>query len=402
MGLIWSMRTEECDDDEVNCDQLLIEVVQAADVVASCVVDRRRIPPGLTRAVVPSPRVGALWYPGSDTIRRRVSSCSAARRAACTVTTPLCWPPTVSPSSRWRTTDLPGLPRALVDIPLEYFAAALEFVGHHPAVRAGDVAVMGGSKGGEAALLVGASLPGVSAVVSVLGSGVVTQGITGDVRTGSFLDILSTPVAGWTWHGREVPYLPNVVTPELERAVAAGEPITLKAAFTPGLAMTERLAAATIPVERIRGPILLVSAEDDQGYGRSFHDIAADRLVEHPHVWEHVVHHGAGHGIISPPVHARNRHPSARAWCHVRTGRERGGQRPSESGDVAPVHSHCCRSTWGPPKSPYLFPPGAMRRKKTSHPRGVYDHRCTHARPAARGTSGRTSAPAPVEKVHAW
>src|SRR6266508_1319729 len=145
------------------------------------------------------------------------------------------------------------------------------------------LAVMGASKGGEAALLVAATFPYVRAVVSVVGSGLLTQGISQDLRTGALLDILRTPVPNWTWQGQALPYLPNVVTPELEAVVAAGEPVALRLAFERALALGDLAPAATIPVERIHGAVLLISSSDDQGYGVAFHDVAAHRLATHHH-----------------------------------------------------------------------------------------------------------------------
>ena len=54
--------------------------------------------------------------------------------------------------------------------------------------------------------------------------------------------------------GAPLPYVPTVVTPELERLVAEGTPVRLGMAFEPGLT-PEVAAAATIPVERINGPV---------------------------------------------------------------------------------------------------------------------------------------------------
>jgi BAAT / Acyl-CoA thioester hydrolase C terminal len=53
----------------------------------------------------------------------------------------------------------PGLPSELKDIPLEYFAGALRWLGRQPGVRANDMYVSGGSRGSEAALLLGAYYP---------------------------------------------------------------------------------------------------------------------------------------------------------------------------------------------------------------------------------------------------
>jgi dienelactone hydrolase len=198
---------------------------------------------------------------------------------------------------------LPGLPQTLQSVPVEYFGRALDFLGGRQQVAAGRLAITGVSKGGEAALLVGSMYPAaVRAVISVVGSGLVTQGISQGVLTGSLLEILSTPVACWTYQGRELPYLPNVVTPRMAAAVAAGGPVSLGWA-APDLSNAEQVAAAAIPVERIAGRVLLISGADDQTYGPAFQDAAAQRLAifGHPHGWQHVVHPGAGHLIAAVP-----------------------------------------------------------------------------------------------------
>jgi dienelactone hydrolase len=198
---------------------------------------------------------------------------------------------------------MPGLPVTQQEIPLEYFGDALAFLSRHRRVRPGRLAVLGASKGGEAALLVGATFPQARAVISVVGSGLVTQGISQDALSGSLLDVLRTPVANWTLKGRALPYLPNVATPELEAVVAAGEPVALRLAFDPGLRRADLLAEATIPVERIRGAVLLISSDDDQGYGMAFHEVAAEQLAthHHPYTWRHIVYQDAGHHIAAPP-----------------------------------------------------------------------------------------------------
>jgi dienelactone hydrolase len=198
---------------------------------------------------------------------------------------------------------LPGLPATLRDIPLEYFERALDYLEALPFADAERLTVIGGSKGGEAALLIGSRSPRVRAVVSMAGSGLLTQGIDQDVLTGSFLDIMKTPVATWTSRGEPLPFLPNVVTPELEARARDGEPISLRDAIGPAIAVTDLHDACAIPVERINGPVLLLVGEDDQGYGVAFHQVAADRLHanRHRHPWRHIVYPEAGHLIIVPP-----------------------------------------------------------------------------------------------------
>ena len=100
---------------------------------------------------------------------------------------------------------LPGLPPGLIDIPIEYFVRGLDVLAQQP--RAGErLGITGGSRGGEAALLVAAYDERVAATVSVAGSGIVTEGI--DFRRGGLLDILGEPPTNsWTLGGtpRSVP-----------------------------------------------------------------------------------------------------------------------------------------------------------------------------------------------------
>ncbi|NUT49440.1 MAG: hypothetical protein HOV94_19340 [Saccharothrix sp.] len=142
----------------------------------------------------------------------------------------------------------PGVPEDLVEIPLEYFGTALDWLG----ARAGALGVIGGSRGGELALLVGATFPQVKAVVSVVGSGVVTQCIGPGTR---LLRKLDHEAASWTWQGRPLPYLPYSVPDELRRLVVDGEPVPLRLAFDFSDGIPE---AAEIPVERIDGGVLLL------------------------------------------------------------------------------------------------------------------------------------------------
>jgi dienelactone hydrolase len=126
----------------------------------------------------------------------------------------------------------PGLPRTLTNIPLEYFTRALGVLRAQPGVDPRQLLVMGDSRGGEAALLLGAHFPQlVNGVVAGVPSSVVNPAPWPD-----------TGKPAWTLHGRPLP----AVSPS-----EFGQP------NPPGK------ARAVIPVERIRGPILLACGELD-------------------------------------------------------------------------------------------------------------------------------------------
>ena len=125
----------------------------------------------------------------------------------------------------------PGLPQSLTAVPLEYFARALALLRAQPGVDPRRVFVMGASRGGEAALLLGAYFPR-------LVNGVIAQ------VPGSYVNP-AIPVSGrsaWTLRGRDLPHA---------GAAKFGAPA---ASVDP---------RALIPVERIRGPILLSCGEMD-------------------------------------------------------------------------------------------------------------------------------------------
>jgi dienelactone hydrolase len=126
---------------------------------------------------------------------------------------------------------VPGLPRTLHDIPLEYFTSALERLRAQPGVDPRHVLVAGDSRGGEAALLLGAHFPRlVNGVIAGVPSSVVHPGWP------------DTSQPAWTLGGRPLP------------AMSASE-------F--GLPTPPGKARAVIPVERIRGPILLTCGGQD-------------------------------------------------------------------------------------------------------------------------------------------
>ena len=195
---------------------------------------------------------------------------------------------------------LPGLPAGLVDIPVEYFSRGLDVLAAQP--RAGErLGVTGASRGGEAALLTGAHDQRVAAVVSVVGSGLLTAGI--DFSRGSLLDILDGAPASWTVGGERLPYLRHVIPDEMRDRVERGRPVRLALSFPPVPDDPGELERLSIPVERTKGAVLLLSAADDGGWpSTAYSQVAADRLAAagHRYAFEHRIF-DAGHLIAGPP-----------------------------------------------------------------------------------------------------
>ena len=140
----------------------------------------------------------------------------------------------------------PGLPRELRAIPLEYFARALRWLHSRPGVD--DVVVVGASRGGELALLVGSTYPALVQAVAAYAPGYA-------VVPGS-----------WTRGGEPVP---SSVDPD-----------------------------PRIPVERVGGPVLLVAGAADQVWNAAYSVSAvAERRDEHGEQADGLTFPDAGHGI---------------------------------------------------------------------------------------------------------
>ena len=148
----------------------------------------------------------------------------------------------------------PGLPAELVDVPLEILAEDLAFLAADPRVDAARIGVMGGSRGGELALLLGSLFPTVHAVVADVPSGVVWGGQS------------LSPASAWSLRGAPLAHVPSAggqadVTVDADGTAHIGE----RHAFEVDLAGAGRAAvdAATIHVEDTNGPVLLLAAGAD-------------------------------------------------------------------------------------------------------------------------------------------
>lgn len=157
--------------------------------------------------------------------------------------------------------DYPTRPDELVSLPLEYFDRAVAWLQAHPRVRPGGVGVVGGSKGGELALLVASRNKDVRAVVAMTPAAHSWEG-----HTLQFFSPDYKPVPSWSLGGKPLPYIPFQASPEQKRKEMNGELDTFVPFFRDGMAQAdpETIARAAIPVEAIQGAILLISGSDDR------------------------------------------------------------------------------------------------------------------------------------------
>jgi len=140
----------------------------------------------------------------------------------------------------------PGYPQALAQIPLETFDRGLDWLKAQPAVNSQRLAILGSSKGAEAALLVASRRPDITVVVAGMPSSVAWPAFGwGD-----------EPVTGasWTSNGMDLATVPNTRFDAL-RGVAS--------VYDGVLTDTTARRGATIPIERSTAAVLLVCGGKD-------------------------------------------------------------------------------------------------------------------------------------------
>src|SRR5690606_476792 len=125
-------------------------------------------------------------------------------------------------------------------------------------------------------------------------AGQVWQGM-GSSRSG-----VEKPGAAWTYRGQELPYLTRLLAADQLQAALDGAPLRMRPAHEAALADSAAVQRTSIAVEKINGPILLLSGADDQIWPSGPQcEMIMQRLKQsrHPYVDRHVCYAGAGHFI---------------------------------------------------------------------------------------------------------
>lgn len=145
----------------------------------------------------------------------------------------------------------PGQPKRMEELPLDTFDTALSWLRSQSTVNPDGTAVVGASKGGEAAVLLASRHPDVSATVGYVPTHVVWGGFDQAEPWRMVTGMGST----WSAGGAPVPYVPY------SDGFRGGDLVELYR-----MSLRENLAShqdAIIPVERASGPMLLVCGEKD-------------------------------------------------------------------------------------------------------------------------------------------
>lgn len=134
-----------------------------------------------------------------------------------------------------------GLPEKLDHIPLEYFISAIDYLETETAVDPARIGVVSGSRGSEAAFLLATHDARIKSVAVTTPSNVVWNGPT-------------EADAAWTFQGKN---FPGLILPDGDRKTQVSR-------FLTALENQQNLQTVHFALEKVNGPILLVSAENDQ------------------------------------------------------------------------------------------------------------------------------------------
>ena len=163
----------------------------------------------------------------------------------------------------------------LAEVPLEYMKTAIDWLLNNPSLGIKRVAVAGASQGAQAALITAATYPEVAAVLAVVPSNLVSAAL------GPPPDRIKSArhTSSWSLGGVPVPYLPH------------------EANFD-----SDAYPEASIAVERIHGPVLLISGTEDKAWPSS---LMADKIMKRLKMhdfrfcYEHLRYANAGHGLFA-------------------------------------------------------------------------------------------------------
>ncbi|MBN4666188.1 acyl-CoA thioesterase/BAAT N-terminal domain-containing protein [Pandoraea nosoerga] len=195
----------------------------------------------------------------------------------------------------------PGLPDYISNTPLEYFAKGMDWLRRTVRPAHDFVALSGQSRGGELVLLLGATFPeAVSAVIGYVPSALIHS------AQNACDPAIGREGPTWLLDGKPLPHIwENNRTASWAPFDEGPPPHRHTNAMLTALDDAQAVERARIPVEKIRGPVMLLSAEDDGSWPSSrYSRMVTERLAAHSHPYavEHLDFEKAGHAIVFPYV----------------------------------------------------------------------------------------------------
>jgi dienelactone hydrolase len=163
--------------------------------------------------------------------------------------------PYYSPGSGER--EIPELPAAFADIPVDRLNAAFEWLKRRSEVDASRVALVGTSKGAEFVLIAASRFKWITSVVAIAATDVVWEGWGPGVEPGTR--------SSFALDGKPLPFVPYLEFAEEFAGFRSGSDVKMRRFQDKGRAANPAAAVkARIEVEKFRGPLMVIGGHDDQ------------------------------------------------------------------------------------------------------------------------------------------
>ncbi len=212
MGLIWSASLQASPESLAslwaNVEPLAItfDAMSGGNVLASASVVREQVPVGVRREVVREHGLfGTLFVPPNDGPHPAVMLVSGSGGGLDEGLASLFAAHGIA-GFALAYFNYEALPKALINIPLEYFETGIEFLRAHPMIDGNRLAIAGTSRGGELSLLLGSVFSQFKAVVAWVPSGLVWGGFGGAREDGV--------QPAWLLNGEPVPFMNGDIHPD--------------------------------------------------------------------------------------------------------------------------------------------------------------------------------------------
>jgi hypothetical protein len=184
----------------------------------------------------------------------------------------------------------PGQSDALEGVPLELFDKGLDWLKMQPGVDPARIAVMGASKGAEAALLVASRRPDLAAVVAGMPTSVAWNGV--NWASGG-----QSERASWTASGKDVPTMPFGEWNQADGIISVYRTVE-----DPSRQAEAKRAA--IPIERAAARVMLVCGEAETMWPACpmARQVAARSTSRSGPPVTVLAYKDAGHFLFGPPI----------------------------------------------------------------------------------------------------
>lgn len=218
-----------------------------------------------------------------------------------------------------------NLPPNLENIELEYFEKALAWLQSQPNIDKNNIAVIGQSRGGELALILGTIFNQFQAIIAFAPSNKVTGGFPHPNKPAwQYKSKAIHPfIGGLTSQDENLTELDDLKKATLQNIIPKHQnfeydPYNISDIFKARNAMSNA-TKCQIKVEKITCPILLFSGGQDAIWPSQYYcEAIVKRLKQHEYAYtyEHINYKYAGHGLIASfdaPIY----HPVGNFWCKL-------------------------------------------------------------------------------------